>query len=169
MLRVRPIKIARVALTVNRVHRVRPLLVDVTKVGKVRGKRVSIKVNDVVVVDGANSVVHPLIKLDDGRVCRVCGLVQGVVPRDPLVIDVVLRKLRPQPDRTVLKVLVDPKIGDVSAGVAVPVCVLSSGGGVEVKDGVDALLGTEVDDAVEVLEALLLEYTGVHVIWGQIW
>jgi hypothetical protein len=78
----------------------------------------------------------------------------------------VLCELRPQPDRTVLKVLVDPKVGDVCAGVAVPVRVLSSGCGVEVEDGVDALLGTEIDDAVEVLEALLLEYASIHVIWG---
>ena len=60
----------------------------------------------------------------------------------------------------------DSKVGDVGARVAVPVRVLSAGRGVEVEDGVDALLGTEVDDAVEVLEAFRLEHAWVHVIWG---
>lgn len=157
------------SLTVNRVCRVRPLLVDVTKVGKVGGERVTIKVNDMLAVDRTNGIVHPFVKLDDSRVRRVCGLVQRVVPRDPLVPDVVLCELRPQPDGAVLKVLVDPKVGDVGAGIAMPVRVLSSGCGVEVEDGVNALLGTKVDDAVEVLKTLLLEYARVHIIWGRCW
>lgn len=153
--------------TVNRVRRVRPLFVDVAKVGKIRGERVAIKVNDMVGVGRTNGIVHPLVKLDDGRVRRVCGLVQGVIPCDPLVSGVVPRELGPQPDRTVLKVLVDPKVGDVGASIAVPVRVLPSRCGVKIEDGVNALLGTEIDDAVEVLEALLFEYAGVHVIWGD--
>lgn len=162
-----PVVPARCILTVNRVCRVRPLLVYVAKVGKVGRERVAIKVDDVLGVDRANGIVHPLVKPDDGRVRRVSGLVQGVVPRDPLVPDVVLRELCPQPDRAVLKVLVDPKVGDVGAVVGVPVRVLAAGCGVEVEDGVDALLGTEIDDAVEVLEALLFEHAWVHVIWGD--
>ena len=126
----------------NRVRRIRPLLVDVTKVGKVGRKRVAIKEDDVLGIDRANGVVHALVKLDDGRVRRVCGLVQGVVPCDPLVPDVVLRELSPQPDRTVLKVLVDPKVGDVGTCIGVPIRVLSSGCGVEVEDGVEAMLCT---------------------------
>ena len=85
------------ALTVNRVRRVGPLFVYVTKVGKVGRERVAIKVNGVLGVDRANGIVHPLVKRDDARVRRVGGLVQGVVPRDPRVPNVVLRELRPQP------------------------------------------------------------------------
>lgn len=61
----------------------------------------------------------------------------------------------------------DPEIGDVGARVAVPVRVLSAGCGMKIKDNVNTLLGAEIDDAVEVLEALLFEYAGVHVIWGN--
>lgn len=160
-------QIAWSALTVNRVRRIRPLFVNVTKVGKIGGERVAIKVNDVLVVDGAYRIVHPLVKLDDGRLCRVCGLVEGVVPRDPLVPDVVLREFRPQPDRTVLKVPVNPKVGDVSASVGVPVRVLSSGCGVEVENGANTLLGAKVDNAIKMFEALLLEYAGIRVICGD--
>lgn len=153
-------------LTVNRVRRVCPLLVDVAKVGKVGRERVTIKKDDMLGVDCADCFVHALVKADEGRVRWVCGFVEGVVSRDPLVSGIVLRELGPQPDRAVLKVFVDPKVGDVSARVAVPVRVLSSGCGVEVEEGVDTLLGTEIDDPVEVFEALLLEYVGVHVILG---
>lgn len=59
----------------------------------------------------------------------------------------------------------DPKAGDVGASVGVPVRVLPSRCSVKVEDGVDALLSAEVDDAIEVLEALFLENPGVHVIW----
>jgi hypothetical protein len=36
---------------------------------------------------------------------------------------------------------------------------------VKVKDGVDAMFCAYVDDAVEVLEPFMLEYTRVHVVW----
>ena len=81
--------------TVDRVRRIRPLFVDIAKVGKISCKRITIKVNDMFGVHRANGIVHPLVKHDDGRVARVCGLVQGIVPRDPLVLSVVTSKRRP--------------------------------------------------------------------------
>ena len=48
--------------------------------------------------------------------------------------------------------------------VGVPAAVLPAGRGVHVDDGVDTLCGAQVDDAVEVLEALGLKDTWVHVI-----
>ena len=81
-----------------------------------------------------------------------------------LLVLVVPRDLGPEPDEAVLEVLVDPEVGDVRAGVAVPVGVLAARRGVQVEDGVDAVLGAEVDHAVEVLEARGFEDAGVHVI-----
>lgn len=81
--------------TVDRVCRVRPLLVNVTKAGKIRRERVAIKVNNVLGVDRTNGIIYPFVKLDDSRVRRICGFVQGVVPRNPLVPDVVLGEFRP--------------------------------------------------------------------------
>ena len=37
--------------------------------------------------------------------------------------------------------------------------------GVEVKNGVDPVLGADIDDAVEVLEALGLQNAGIHVVF----
>ena len=75
-----------------------------------------------------------------------------------------LRELLPEPDYAVLVVLVVPKVGDVGASVRMPVGVLTAWCGVEVEDGVNALLSAKVDDAVEVLEAFWLENAWVHVI-----
>lgn len=52
----------------------------------------------------------------------------------------------------------------VDSSVRVPVDILATRSGVQVDDGVDAVLGTEVDHAVQVLQALALENTGVYVI-----
>jgi hypothetical protein len=60
----------------------------------------------------------------------------------------VLRELCPEPDGAVLKVLVDPEVGYMGSRIAVPVGVLSTWRGMQVKDGVDALLGAEVNNAI---------------------
>lgn len=117
-------------------------------------------------VDGTNGVVHALVKTDDGAVRLVCRLIEGVVPRDPRVPGIMPCELCPQPDRAVLKVLVDPKVGDVGASVTVPVHVLPAWCGVEIEDGVDAVSGAEINGAVEMFEAFCFEDAGVHVIWG---
>lgn len=46
-----------------------------------------------------------------------------------------------------------------------PVSVLAPGSSVHVEDGVDALFGAEVDDAVEPFEAVGFEDTRVHVVF----
>ena len=115
-------------------------------------------------VDRADRGVHPVVEVDQAGLVRVRGLVERVVARDPGVVPVVLRELFPEPDGAVLEVLVVPEVGNVSARVRVPVGVLAAGCGVQVEDGVDAVLCAEIDDAVEVLEALGLEHAWVHVI-----
>jgi len=48
--------------------------------------------------------------------------------------------------------------------IRVPVSVLSTWRGVEVEDGVNAILRAEVNDTIEMLEPGFLEHSRVHVI-----
>ena len=148
----------------NRVRRVLPILVRLAEMRKVGRKRVAVEEKSVVGVDTADRSVDTVVERDQARLVRVRRLVERVVARDPRVVLVMLRELFPEPYDAVLEVLVVPEVGDVRARVRVPVCVLPAWRGVQVKDGVDAMLGAEVDDAVEVLEALGFEYARVHVI-----
>ena len=92
----------------DRVRRIIPPLVGIAKLRKVRRESVSIKENGVVWVDGADGSVDFIIELDESSMLRVGGLVQRVVACDPLVVFVVLRKLCPKPEDTVLEVFVVP-------------------------------------------------------------
>ena len=94
----------------------------------------------------------------------ICGFVERVVTGDPLVVLVVDGELFPQPDDSVLVVLVVPKVGDVPSVIGVPVCVLTAGSGVQVKNGVDTVFGAKVDHPIKVFEPLFLENPRVHIV-----
>jgi len=95
-------------VVVDRVSGVVPVLVGVTETGEVRRKGVSIEVNGVVGINGADSLVDAVVEGDDAGVGVISGLVQGVVASDPLVALVVSSKLFPEPDDAILEVLVVP-------------------------------------------------------------
>jgi hypothetical protein len=170
---------------VNRISGVLPVLVGVTEVGEVGGEGVGIEEDDVVWVFSADDLVHFVVEFDEAGVFRISGLVQRVVAGDPLVAFVVLGKLGPEPEDTVLEVLVVPDcanvrvcrlqprecvgltVGNVASVVGVPISVLTTGSGVKVKDGVDTVLGADIDDTVKVVETRLLENTRVHVVYME--
>lgn len=52
--------------------------------------------------------------------------------------------------------------------VRVPVSVLAAGRGVEIENGVYAMLSTKVNNPIKVLEACSLQDSGVHVIYSKI-
>ncbi len=58
-------------------------------------------------------------------------------------------------------------VGDMPSMIAMPVCVLTTRGSVKIQDSVDVILSTEIDDAIKVLEARLLEDPRVHVIFTK--
>jgi len=68
------------------------------------------------------------------------GLVQRVVAHNPRVGGIVLSQLLPEPDRAVLKVLVQPEVHNMCTGITVPVHVLATKGSVHVKNDVDPIL-----------------------------
>ena len=106
------------------------------------------------VVEGGEAVVF-----------RVARLVERVIARDPGIRLVAGGELLPEPDGAVLEVPVVPEGGVAGRVVGMPVWVLAAWGGVHVEDGVDAVVGAEGDDAVEVLEAGGLEDARVHVVF----
>jgi len=118
----------------------------------------------VVIVDLPDRIVEAIVVLDQVGVFGFGGFVERVVTGDPPVVFVVGGKLFPQPDDSVLVVLVIPEICDVPSVVGVPICVLTAGSGVQVKDGVDAVLGTEVDHPIEMLEPLFLKNSRILVV-----
>lgn len=69
-----------------------------------------------------------------------------------------------EPHESVLEVLVQPEVCNVSARVGVPPAVLPARGGMHVEDGVDAVLGTRCDGVVEMLEAGRFEHARIEVI-----
>lgn len=118
-------------------------------------------------VDRPDRVVEAIVVLDEAGVFGFGGFIERVVTGDPIIVFVVSGKLFPQPDDSVLVVLVVPEICDVSSVVGVPVCVLATGGSVQIKNGVNAVFGAEVYHPIEVLESLSLENSRVLVIWGR--
>lgn len=152
-------------IVMDRISHILPALIRVPKVAEVRREGVPIEIDRMVRVDRPNSLVDPMVEVDQAGMRRVGGFVHRIISRDPRVADVVFRELLPEPDRSVLEVLVHPEVGDVRAGVRVPVGVLATGTGVQVENGVDSVFGADVDDTVEVLEAAGLEYTRVHVVY----
>ena len=156
---------------VNRVRRVLPLLdVLVAEVSEIGCKGVSVQEQDVVGIDLPDRIVQTIVVFDETDMFWLCGFVEGVVTGDPLVGFVVGGKLFPQPNYSVLVVLVIPEIGNVPSVVGVPVCVLTAGGGVQIKNGVNAVFAAEVDHPIEVLEPLFLENSRVMVVWeASLW
>lgn len=77
----------------DRVCSVIPILVGISELGEVGGEGVTVEEDDMIGILSTNDLVHLVIKLDDAGVLRVSGLVQGVVPGDPLVALVVLGEL----------------------------------------------------------------------------
>lgn len=154
-------------VVVHGIHRVIPLLARLLniKVRKVRGKRVSVQEQDVVRVDLADGRIDLMVPGLKSLVGGVAGLVERVVSSDPRIALEVGSDLLPEPDAPVLEVLVGPELGNVMRRVRVPISVLAAGRGVHVEDGVDALVGAEIDDAVEPLEAVGLEHAWVHVVF----
>ena len=151
---------------VNRVRRVLPLLdVLVAEVSEIGCEGVSVQEQDVVGIDLPDRIVQTIVVLDEADMLWLCGLVERVVTGDPLVGFVVGSELFPQPNHSVLMVLVIPEIGNVPSVVRVPVCVLTAGGGVQIKNGVNAVFAAEVDHPIEVLEPLFLENSRVMVVW----
>ena len=150
----------------HRVYCILPLFASLrwVEMRPVRGKCISVKEDDVVRVNLPDCAVRTVIPLLQPGVCRVTGLVEGVVSCDPWVVLVVLSENLPKPDCTVLEVLVVPKLGNVVCRVGVPVSVLSTRDSVHVEDSVDSLCGANVNNPVEPFEALRLEHAGVQIV-----
>jgi len=105
--------------------------------------------------------VDLIVELDYSGMRGVSGFVKRVVAGNPLVVSIVLSKFFPEPDCAILEVLVQPEICNVRARITVPVGVLTACSSVQIEDGVNALLGTEVNHTVKVLETLFFQDTGI--------
>ena len=137
------------------------------KLCEIRRKGISIQENDVVLVDGPDSLVQPVVPINQPFMFRVriCRLVQDVVAGDPGIIFVVGRELLPEPDEAVLEVLVSPEVAYVGTSVCVPSSTLTAWSCVNVDDGVDGMFGTQRDGTVEVLETVGLEDSRVKIVY----
>lgn len=73
----------------NRVGSIRPLLVCVAEMAKVRCEGISVKEYGMVLVNGANSAVYAVIKCNNASLVRICGFIKGVISSNPLIVLVV--------------------------------------------------------------------------------
>lgn len=117
---------------VDRVGRVVPLLVEVTKVAEVGGEGVAVEEDSVAWVDGADGFVDAVVEGDDAGVFGVGGLVDGIVACDPLVGFVVLGEAFPEPYDAVLEIFVVPEVRNMSSMVRMPVGILPARGGMQI-------------------------------------
>ena len=118
-------------------------------------------------VDLPDHVAEAVIVFDEADGFGFCGFVERVVTGNPpqAVTFVVGSELFPQQDYSALVVLVVPEVCNVPSVVRVPIYVLTVGSGVQVENGVNAVLGTEgTTPAIEVLETLILENPRVLVV-----
>jgi hypothetical protein len=95
-------------IIVDGISSIVPVFMSVAKVRKVGGKGVAVEEDDMVRILFSDDLVDLVVELDDPSVFGVGWFVQRVVSRNPFVALVVLRKLRPQPETTVLEVLEVP-------------------------------------------------------------
>lgn len=79
----------------DRITRILPLLVGVSKVRKVRCKGIAVEKKWVIAINSTNGIIDPVVEFDNSCLARIRGFVEGIVPRNPFVIFVVLRKFRP--------------------------------------------------------------------------
>ena len=82
-----------------------------------------------------------------------------------LLVFVVFRDFRPEPDQPILEILVDPKASDMCAMVGVPTTILAPRRGVHVQNCINPVFRACGYGTVEVLETISLEYTWIHVIF----
>ena len=149
----------------NRIRRVLPLFyIVVVEVCEIGCESVSVQEQNVVDVDAPDRVVETIVVLDEAGVLWFSRFVERIVTGDPFVVFIVGGELFPKPDDPVLVVLVVPEVGNVPSVVGVPVRVLTSRGGVQIKNCVNAVSGTEVYHSIKVPESLFLENSRVPVI-----
>ena len=152
-------------VVMDRIRGVLPSLVSIAKVGKVRGKRISVQEEGMMRINLTDCLIDSIVEVDNTGVVRIGGLVQRVVASDPGVVLVVFGEFLPEPDDSVLVVLVNPEVGNVGSRIRVPISILASRGGVKVKNSINTVLCTEIDDPIEVLETFWFQHTRVHIIY----
>ena len=90
-------------------------------------------------VDSPYRVLHPSHHRIEYDARFLQRLVQDVVTCNPGVVLVVLSKMFPENDSTVLEVFVYPEESLIGGVVTVPVCTLAAGECVQINNGVDAM------------------------------
>lgn len=153
-------------VVVDRVRNVVPARVGVTEMREVGCKCVAVEEYSVLRVVRTDCTIYAVVPRDNGRMRRVCWLVQRVVARNPCVVPVVLRELLPEKDSAILEILVPPKVCDMCPCIRVPVRVLPAWCGMQVQNGVDPVLGAQVDHPIEVFKAFRLEHARIEIIYG---
>lgn len=94
----------------NGIRRILPVLVMVSEMREIRRESVAIEDYCVVRINSPDRAVYAVVKLNDAGLRGIISrLVEGIVPRNPCVVSVVLDEFFPEPDCSVLKVFVQPE------------------------------------------------------------
>jgi hypothetical protein len=167
---------------VQRIGAILPSLIHLPEVGEVRCKGIAVPEDNVLRIVLANYVVNPIIPFRQTGMLWINGLVERVVARYPRVRCIVFGEFVPEPKRTILKVLVFPEEGEVSSVIGMPAWILATRRSyrrgrlgimqikektlrtVHVENGVDPMLGTDVNHSIEVFKALWFENPRVVIV-----
>lgn len=101
-----------------------PFPVGIPELGKIRGIRVPVEENDMVLVNRTNCCVYAVIEMNESFMLRIRGFVQRIVPSDPRIVFVVFCEFFPKPYGPVLEVLVIPKRSIMSRIIRVPSLIM---------------------------------------------
>src|SRR6266566_7909612 len=130
---------------------------------KVEGVAITLQEENVVGVDGSNGLVEPPVERFNLRFARIGRFIDRVIASHPGVIFVAGSDCLPQMHDSILEVLVLPEKRLVGRIIAMPILVLVTWQSMQVDNGVDLLLGAQVDDSIQALKALFLDDKGFHI------
>ena len=132
---------------------------------EVHAECVSFEEENVVGIDLADGRDDSVVEGQQTSPLLICGLVHGIETSDPRITFVPPSENLPKVDHSVLKVLVVPEGRVAGRVVAMPILVLATRARMEVQNGVDAVLGANVDYAIQMLEAFFFDVERVHVVF----
>ena len=103
-------------------------------------------------IDSAHCRDNAIIERDEPRMARVGRLIHGIISSNPGIPSVMLCELLPKPNNSVFEVFVPPEIAKMYARIAVPATILATWACMQVENSIDAILGTHVNNTIEMLE-----------------
>jgi hypothetical protein len=151
---------ARLGVVMRRKNRIGPDLMEHVKILRIA---VPIEKDDMMRIDRPNGLVKTAIEWLNQLARGITRLIHWIVARHPGMVTIVTGKCLPEMDRPVLEMAMLPEQCLMRRIIAMPVLVLVTRQSVQIENGINPLLRTEIDYAVQMLETLFFDDKGFHI------